>query len=366
MIAYMYSKIGNGNSQMETGNTKFEDGNPKHARPESTAVASVVSHLRFDNGRAPLTPTTSRAWGPLLDSADENASSSHPLPPGGEGNKIDSPLAGLGERGQRARGSRQPAGVIHRAGRHTRFSQPEFRVSRFEFRAVLMIFLLVLISYLFAQPTLGMGFKKKGPPAKDHLAEYIERVKGVKATAPVTGSLWTLQSPYSDMGSDYKARNINDLIVIQVVESTTAAEDGAVKTARTFSASSGISGLMGTPGPTSGLQNIFSPNSTRTLNGQGQTSSNSNLSTSLSGRVVDVLPNGFLVIEAVRQIYMNNQHQTVIIHGVVRPGDIGSNNAVPSTSVSNLELELQGRGVISDGVAPPNRIVRMILKLVGF
>ena len=168
------------------------------------------------------------------------------------------------------------------------------------------------------------------------------------------------------MASDYKARNVNDLIVIQVVESTTAAEDGAVKSARTFSASSGISGLMGTPGPTSGLQNIFSPNSSRTLNGQAQTSSDSTLTTSLSGRVVDVLPNGFLVIEAVRQMYMNNQHQTVIIHGVVRPGDIGSNNAVPSTAISNLEVELKGRGVISDGVAPPNKLVRLILKLVGF
>jgi flagellar L-ring protein precursor FlgH len=78
------------------------------------------------------------------------------------------------------------------------------------------------------------------------------------------------------------------------------------------------------------------------------------------------LPNGFLVIEAVREMDMNNQHQTVIIHGVVRPGDIGSNNAVPSTAVSNLEVELKGRGVISDGVAPPNKLIRLILKLVGF
>jgi flagellar L-ring protein precursor FlgH len=150
------------------------------------------------------------------------------------------------------------------------------------------------------------------------------------------------------------------------VESTTAAEDGAVKTARAFSASSGISALMGTLGPNNSLQNMFSPNSSRTLNGQGQTSSDASLTTSLSGRVVDVLPNGFLVIEAERQMFMNNQHQTVIIHGVVRPGDISSNNAVSSTSISNLELELKGKGVISDGVAPPNKLVRMILKVVGF
>ena len=225
-----------------------------------------------------------------------------------------------------------------------------------------------LITIIFFLPLAGyaVGFKKKGQSNKDHLAEYIERVKAVKASAPSTGSFWTPQSPYSDLASDYKARNVNDLIVIQVVESTTAAEDGAVKSARTFSASSGISGLMGTPGPTSGLQNIFSPSSSRTLNGQAQTSSDSTLTTSLSCRVVDVLPNGFLVIEAVREMDMNNQHQTVIIHGVVRPGDIGSNNAVPSTAVSNLEVELKGRGVISDGVAPPNKLIRLILKLVGF
>ena len=227
--------------------------------------------------------------------------------------------------------------------------------------------IIVIIIILFLPlPGFGVGFKKMRQPKKDYLAEYIERVKAVKTPTSTTGSFWTPQSPYSDMASDYKARNLNDLIVIQVVESTTAAEDGAVKTARTFSASSGISAFMGTLGPNNSMQNMFSPSSSRTLNGQGQTSSNATLTTSLSGRVVDVLPNGFLVIEAEREMYMNNQHQTVTIHGVVRPGDIGPNNAVPSTSISNLEVELKGKGVISDGVAPPNRLVQFILKLVGF
>jgi len=237
---------------------------------------------------------------------------------------------------------------------------------RFIFRCLLIALLLLLAIGLFARPSYGALFKKKVRPANDSLAEYIERVKSVKASAPSTGSLWTVQSPYSDLASDYKARNVNDLIVIQVVESTTAAEDGAVKTQRSFSASSSITVLAGTPGANNGLQNIFAPNSSRTLNGQGQTSSDSTLTTSLAGRVADVLPNGFLVIEARRQIFMNNQHQTVIIHGVVRPGDISSSNTIASTAISNLEVELQGKGVISDGVAPPNRLVRFILKLVGF
>jgi len=61
-------------------------------RPNSDrkVFASVVSHFRFDNKRDPLT---------RLASADENASSSHPLPQGGEGSKINSPLAPLGGEG---------------------------------------------------------------------------------------------------------------------------------------------------------------------------------------------------------------------------------------------------------------------------
>ena len=223
---------------------------------------------------------------------------------------------------------------------------------------------LLGLSMLFPLPSLGV--KKKSQPAHDQLADYLARVRATTGPSPLMGSIWTPQSPYTDIAGDYKAHNVNDLIVIQVVESTTATQDGAVKSQRAFAASSGISGLMGTPGPTSGIQNIFSPTSNRTLNGQAQTSSNSNLTTSLTARVIEVLPNGYMLLEAVREVEMNNQHQTFIVRGVVRPGDVTASNTVASTAVSNLQVELKGRGVISDGVQPPNRIVRAILKLVGF
>ena len=241
-----------------------------------------------------------------------------------------------------------------------RKSKSAFQVSRN--LAGLALFMTVC---LFAFPVDGKG-KKKSPAPKDYLADYIERARAMKPSTPNTGSIWTPQSPYSDMASDYKARNINDLIVIRVVESTTAAANGAVKSARNFSANSGISAGLGLPGASSGVQNIFSPHSARSLDGQAQTTSDSALTTSLSGRVVEVLPNGFLVIEAVRQIFMNNQHQTVVIHGIVRPGDINAANSVASTAISSLEVELKGKGVVSDGVAPPNKLMGLILKLTGF
>jgi len=207
--------------------------------------------------------------------------------------------------------------------------------------------------------------REKAWPAGEKLADYLARVRATTGTAPTTGSLWIPQSRFSDLASDYKARNMNDLIVIHIIEQTRAAADGSVKSQRKFAASSGIS-VMGQVGTRSGLQTIFTPHSDRILDGQAQTSSSSRLTASLSGHVAEVLPNGFLVVEAAREVEMNNQRQTLVVRGVVRPGDVGPDNSVLSTDISNLEVSLKGQGVISDGVRPPNRIVRAILRVVGF
>jgi flagellar L-ring protein precursor FlgH len=116
---------------------------------------------------------------------------------------------------------------------------------------------------------------------------------------------------------------------------------------------------------TTNLASLFSPTSAYSLTGKGQAATTSSLRTSLAG-VVGVLPGGSLVIEAERQLTMNNERQTVLLRGLVRPGDVGPGGAVASNSIANLELELKGKGVISEGNRQPNTIVRMILRVVGF
>ena len=63
---------------------------------------------------------------------------------------------------------------------------------------------------------------------------------------------------------------------------------------------------------------------------------------------------------------MNNQHENVIVRGMLRPGDIGPANAVPSSSLSNLEIEMKGKGIIADGTRPPNFITKALLWLFNF
>lgn len=90
------------------------------------------------------------------------------------------------------------------------------------------------------------------------------------------------------------------------------------------------------------------------------------LRTSLAGRVMAVLPNGVMIVEAERQLTVNNERQTILLRGLFAPGTFPPSNTVLSNAVGDLELELKGKGVLSDGNRPPNPLVRILLRIVGF
>jgi flagellar L-ring protein FlgH len=79
-----------------------------------------------------------------------------------------------------------------------------------------------------------------------------------------------------------------------------------------------------------------------------------------------VLPSGLLVVEAERELNMNNEKQTILIRGLVRTGDIGPNDTIASTSIANMELEMKGKGVLSDGTRQPNIVIRTLLRILNF
>jgi flagellar L-ring protein FlgH len=204
-------------------------------------------------------------------------------------------------------------------------------------------------------------------PKRDALADYIQHVSGAApvAAASTTGSLWIDNGRLANMVADYKASRVGDLVTISVSQNLSSTNTGNVSTNRSFSASSGISALPGHI-KTSGVANLFSPTSSQVLAGKAAATSTTALSTTLTGRVAAVLPTGTLVVEAERQISMNEQRETVILRGLVRPGDLDATNTVASNSVGNLEVEVKGKGVISEGTRPPNPVVKWILRVVGF
>ncbi len=199
-------------------------------------------------------------------------------------------------------------------------------------------------------------------------AQYIAQLQLQDANRVpnrTVGSLWSSNNSLGDLSTDYKASKLNDTIVIVVGVQTTAAQSGTSSYQRAVKTNSGITGLAGVVN-TNGLNPLFNANSSTQLAGAGATGSNTTFQTSLTGQVIDVLPSGNLVVEAQRNIFMNNQHEDVLVRGVVRPGDISPNNTISSAQLSSLEIEMKGKGIIADSTRPLNPITRAILWLVGF
>lgn len=218
-----------------------------------------------------------------------------------------------------------------------------------------------------AHATIGLFHKTPKKTTAQLRAEYLSNVsQSVITTSPrgTSGSLWSPDGLMVEPAADYKAHSLNDIVTVVASVQTTAAQSGTVDSERNFNTSSAITGMAGAS--TTATNPLLAASSSTILKGTGTANSSTAFSTSLTGQVIAVLPNGNLVIEAHRQIDMNNQHEEVIVRGIARPGDITPSNSVASSSLSALEIELKGKGIISDSVRPPNPLTRAILWLLGF
>ena len=235
-------------------------------------------------------------------------------------------------------------------------------------------FRMLLIVAVLAVVTAGTGAGKKKTPAESvktppevALHAYIERVRAQHdAEVATAGSIWSPEGRLVRLGTDAKAVRIHDVVSIVVIESLAASTDGQVKNVRASNASSSLTSLFGALKASNSLQNLVGQNSNSGLTAQGQSTTNSSLSTTFGGEVVDVLPNGMLVVQATRQLTFSQQTQLIRLRGLVRPEDVSAQNQVLSTAMTDLELEVTGKGIVSDSTYRQNPLVRWLEKLLVF
>jgi len=250
----------------------------------------------------------------------------------------------------------------------TRLSIPAKQTLRTVFCMLLGLFLLV------PNAVCANKKKKKNPPsnqikanpASTDMAEYIARVEKLYPTASTSGSIWSSTGRLTALSSDVKAIHPHDLISILVSESLNASTQGTVKNQRASSANSQLASLFGALSPSSAAANMLNANAASALNAQGQSVTNNSLDTTIEGEVADVLPNGMLVISAARQLEFNEQTETILLRGIVRPEDVSPSNQILSTAISGLEVRVVGKGIINDYTHRPNWLVRTLEKIAVF
>ena len=157
---------------------------------------------------------------------------------------------------------------------------------------------------------------------------------------------------------DAKARQVGDIVTIKIVESSKAANKATTKTDRTSTMTVGLNSLFNLenswPTPDSGF-NPFAPldsNYENEFDGGGTTARSGDLNAFITARIVQILPNGNLIIEGNREVRVNHENQIITLTGMVRPRDISSENVILSTFVADARISYSGSGIINDKQRP--------------
>nr|WP_245416801.1 flagellar basal body L-ring protein FlgH [Undibacter mobilis] len=155
---------------------------------------------------------------------------------------------------------------------------------------------------------------------------------------------------------DQRAHQVGDILTVKVNITDKANIANDTKRSRANKEDSGVDNFFGKsklPITNSMLPTrIFTADSTTSSEGKGSVDRSEALSTNVAGVVIQVLPNGNLVIEGKQEIRVNFEIRELIVGGVVRPEDIESDNTIDSTKIAQARIAYGGRGQISDVQQP--------------
>jgi flagellar L-ring protein precursor FlgH len=160
------------------------------------------------------------------------------------------------------------------------------------------------------------------------------------------------------MFEDFKARHRGDIVTIVITETASASKAAKTDTSRGSTVNAGIPNFMGLEkvgllkNNIGDLSKLINASVDSTYKGAGTTSRQENLNATIAARVIDVFPNGNLLIEGRRNINVNNEDQEIILEGTVRSRDISANNTVNSANIADAKISYAGRGILSDRQSP--------------
>jgi flagellar L-ring protein precursor FlgH len=235
-----------------------------------------------------------------------------------------------------------------------------------------ILWVLALNCSLWAQTGVVDKVKKAvgvKPPEPSLLDQYIKSASAageLEAVEASPGAIWSPSAHLMDLGRDLRASQVNDVVTILVSENVNAVAGGNSQTERATSANSAITSLLGVKSSTGALANLLATTGDQKLNGTGTTSRTATLTATLTARVVKVFPGGLLLVEGNKSIQVNSEQQVITVRGIVRTPDISTANSVTSTQIANMEIRVNGKGVVGDAVRRPNALYRLLLGLLPF
>ena len=179
----------------------------------------------------------------------------------------------------------------------------------------------------------------------------------VEKVQPEAGSLFSENS--LDLYQDSRARNIGDILMVEIVEKSSGKKKATTTTERESEVKAGVTSFFGFETWLKNKNANFSPSdqslSAKMVNdfeGTGETNRDGTLTATISARVIDKTMDGNLVIRGYREIRVNNETQFIILSGIVRPRDVSANNTIQSSNIADARIEYSGTGIVSEKQQP--------------
>lgn len=163
-----------------------------------------------------------------------------------------------------------------------------------------------------------------------------------QAIRPANGSLFQTAT-YRPVFEDRRARMVGDTVTIQIVENVTASQKSTSTVDRNSSIDAKVTALPLQPAADLAKLGIGA-STNNSFSGKGGTESANTFSGSITATVIEVLPNGHLVVSGEKQIGVNHNVDVLRFSGTVDPRLVQPGSIVSSTQVANVRVESRGRG----------------------
>lgn len=146
---------------------------------------------------------------------------------------------------------------------------------------------------------------------------------------------------------DRRARYVGDTMTIGIAENTTASTKSNTNASRASSISATVPTVSGLPGKS--LQGLeLSANSANSLAGKGDAAANNVFTGNITVTVIEVLPNGNLLVSGEKQVSIGAGTEYIRLSGIVNPYFINAANTISSAQVADARIEYKESGVISE------------------
>lgn len=161
------------------------------------------------------------------------------------------------------------------------------------------------------------------------------------------GAIFQANASHLALFEDRRARFVGDTLTISIVEKTSASKKSSSTANREAGDSFAVPTLANLPG-----KGILGANLSATANnkftGKGESASNNDFTGTLAVTVVEILPNGNLLVAGEKQFAINQGTEFLRFSGTVNPNTITSGNVVNSTQVADARIEYRGNGYIDE------------------